>query len=495
MDGIQACGAVPLNMKELELDYMAVGGHKWLMGLEGAGFLYVQPEKAPLLHHHTAGWISHEDPFRFLTEGAGHLDYGRPLRTTADQFEGGTLSAVGFAALGASVPILLELGVETIYRHANTYLDALESGLSARGFQSLRGPRKHQRSCILALACPTGISAPELNTLLKTQGVIGSTPDGMLRFAPHWPNALAEVPRVLEAVDRALAQLAPVAPNLPGFGWQENLAGYFCEALRASVCGCPPNRAADSHAGRLAPRGRIGNRVAVLSIDLKGRHALVAGVADEVGFGFAIAKKLFEAGARVSIGVWPPAMRILETRLRRGKLDDALKLKDGRVMEFEKLYPLDAAYDQLSSTPAELRKERRYAERGDFTIQGLADRLREDLGGAPLDVLVHSLANGPEVSKPLLQTSRNGYLTATSVSAYSMVSMVQRLAPLMGTRGAVVSLTYLASERVIHGYGGGMHAAKAALESDTRVLAYEAGRKYHLRINTISAWSVSNPSC
>jgi enoyl-[acyl-carrier protein] reductase I len=68
-----------------------------------------------------------------------------------------------------------------------------------------------------------------------------------------------------------------------------------------------------------------------------------------------------------------------------------------------------------------------------------------------------------------------------------MVSMVQRLGPLMRPGGSFASLTYMASERVIPGYGGGMSSAKAALESDTRVLAFEAGRKFGVRVNTISA--------
>jgi enoyl-[acyl-carrier protein] reductase I len=87
----------------------------------------------------------------------------------------------------------------------------------------------------------------------------------------------------------------------------------------------------------------------------------------------------------------------------------------------------------------------------------------------------------------LLDTSRSGYLTAVSVSAYSMIGLVSRLAPLMREGGSFVSLTYMASEKVIPGYGGGMSSAKAALESDTRTLAYEAGRKYGVRVNTISA--------
>lgn len=64
----------------------------------------------------------------------------------------------------------------------------------------------------------------------------------------------------------------------------------------------------------------------------------------------------------------------------------------------------------------------------------------------------------------------------------------------MNPGGAVISLTYLASEKVIPGYGGGMSSAKAALESDTRTLAFEAGRKYNIRVNTISAGMCSNCS-
>ena len=88
---------------------------------------------------------------------------------------------------------------------------------------------------------------------------------------------------------------------------------------------------------------------------------------------------------------------------------------------------------------------------------------------------------------PLLETSRNGYLTAVGVSAYSFVSMVSRFAPLMRPKGSFLSLSYIAAERVCPGYGGGMSSAKAALESDTRTLGFEAGRKYGLRVNSISA--------
>jgi enoyl-[acyl-carrier protein] reductase I len=225
----------------------------------------------------------------------------------------------------------------------------------------------------------------------------------------------------------------------------------------------------------------------MLAIDLTGKRALVAGVADDAGFGFAIAKALAEAGASVCVGTWPPALNIFETLIRRGKIDESRKLSGGRMLEFEKIYPLDAAYDTLAEAPEDVRTSKRYVERGDFSVQGLAEAMKRDFGEQSLDIVVHSLANGPEVKKPLLETSRNGYLTAISVSAYSMVSMLQRLGALMRPRGSAVSLTYLASERVVPGYGGGMSSAKAALESDTRTLAFEAGRKHGVRVNTISA--------
>lgn len=225
----------------------------------------------------------------------------------------------------------------------------------------------------------------------------------------------------------------------------------------------------------------------MLPIDLSGKRALVAGVADDGGFGFAIGKALAEAGATVCIGTWPPALGIFETLLRRGKLDESMRLSDGSKLDFERIYPLDAEFDTLQDAPAEVRGQKRYRDRGDFSIEGLAARFREDFGEPCLDIVVHSLANGPEVTKPLLETSRAGYLTAHGASAYSFVSLAQRLQPLMRDGGAFLGLTYLASRGVVADYGGGMASAKAALEADARMLAFEMGRRWGHRVNLISA--------
>jgi enoyl-[acyl-carrier protein] reductase I len=223
----------------------------------------------------------------------------------------------------------------------------------------------------------------------------------------------------------------------------------------------------------------------MLPIDLSGKRAFVAGVADDRGYGWAIVRALVRAGATVCVGTWPPTLRIFTKSLERGKLD--MSLPDGGTIELEKIYPFDAVFDTPEDVPEDVRTDKRYAELTGYTIQEVADQLRTDHGELCLDVIVHSLANGPEVQNDLLDTSRHGYLAALSASAYSMVGMLQRFGPLARPGAALVSLTYLAAERVVPGYGGGMSSAKAALESDTRTLAWEAGRRWGLRVNTISA--------
>src|SRR3954467_15386438 len=129
----------------------------------------------------------------------------------------------------------------------------------------------------------------------------------------------------------------------------------------------------------------------MLTIDLAGKRALVAGVADDAGFGFAIAKALAEAGASVSVGTWPPALNIFMNLIERGKMDDSRKLSNGQLMQFEKIYPLDASFDTLADAPEDIRSNKRYKEAGDFSIEGLARRIEGDFGKNSLDVVIHSL--------------------------------------------------------------------------------------------------------
>jgi enoyl-[acyl-carrier protein] reductase I len=221
--------------------------------------------------------------------------------------------------------------------------------------------------------------------------------------------------------------------------------------------------------------------------DLEGKRALVAGIGDHRGFGFAIARELAAAGASVCAATWPPAFGSFNTMLERGDYDEARVLPDGSLFKFERVFPLDARFDTMKDVPEEVRTHRRYRGFERFAIEDLATGLTADHGPKCLDIVVHCIANGPEVLQPLLETSRAGYLEAVSTSSYSFVSMARQLGPHLREDASLLCMSYIAAQRTVPGYGGGMSSAKAALESDTHVLAYELGRKYGARVNCISA--------
>lgn len=205
VDAVQALGAVPLDVAALGIDYLAAGGHKWLMGPLGSGVLWVRPERAAALRPHLAGWRSHEQAVRFLTDGPGHLRYDRPIRARADFVESGAAAEVPLAGLEAALRPILALGVEAIRAHVGQYLDRLEPELLALGFASARAREPGRRSGILSVRPPAGLPVVAFARDLAAKGVAAATPDGWLRFSPHWANGLDEVPRVVAAVRDVLA--------------------------------------------------------------------------------------------------------------------------------------------------------------------------------------------------------------------------------------------------------------------------------------------------
>ena len=203
VDAIQAVGAVPIDVG-VGIDYLACGSHKWLMGVEGAAFVYVAPARGPALVPRLAGWLSHDEPVGFLF-GAAPLRHDRPFRTRADVFEGGAMNGAGFAALGASAELLETLGVDAIYRHIQGWHDGIEPALVERGFRSLRAAAG--RSGILSVDPPAGVDAQTLQQGLLARGIVTSAPENHLRLAPSWPNAHAEVDAVLSALDEVTRQI------------------------------------------------------------------------------------------------------------------------------------------------------------------------------------------------------------------------------------------------------------------------------------------------
>jgi len=206
VDAIQALGATPVDVAS-GIDYLSSGSHKHLMGSEGAGFLFVAERCAASLKPRLAGWLGHEDPAAFLMGDEPKLRYDNPLKRGAQALEIGTSNVIGLAALGASIRLLQQLGIPAIHAHVDAYLDQLEAGLLERGFRSHRAKAPALRSSLLSMTVPGDARLSKLAAALRSRGVICNTPDGLMRFAPHWPNAHDEVPEILSVMDQALADL------------------------------------------------------------------------------------------------------------------------------------------------------------------------------------------------------------------------------------------------------------------------------------------------
>jgi enoyl-[acyl-carrier protein] reductase I len=227
----------------------------------------------------------------------------------------------------------------------------------------------------------------------------------------------------------------------------------------------------------------------MLSFDLSGKVALISGVGDNQSFAWYIGKTLQAAGAKIVLACHPRVVNIVDSLLTSKHADDAeaRKMPDGSDFKPEKLFPCDASYDTMDDVPPEVRNDRRYAKFPEYSIKGTVDAVAKEFGG--IDILIHSIAFSREITKSLIDTSRKAYHEAMGISAYSLVSMVRAAAPYMANRpggASVVGLTYVAGERVVPHYGGGMGTCKAALQMDAKQLSWFVGDK-NIRVNLISA--------
>ncbi len=204
VDAIQAVGVVPLDMPALGIDALACGGHKWLGGVTGCGFVAIRADVAVRLRPLVAGWTSHGDPFGFLLRGPGLLRADAPIRARADMVEDGAFALAASAALDAAVDLLAQLGIPEIYGHVQRWHDLLEPVLVELGFKSLRAADPEARSGILSFRAPNGLNIVGLHERLGASGIGCAIPDGVLRFSPHWSNSPAEHAQIADALALAL---------------------------------------------------------------------------------------------------------------------------------------------------------------------------------------------------------------------------------------------------------------------------------------------------
>jgi enoyl-[acyl-carrier protein] reductase I len=156
-------------------------------------------------------------------------------------------------------------------------------------------------------------------------------------------------------------------------------------------------------------------------------------------------------------------------------------------MKIEKILPCDVSFDTMDDVDEKTKNDKRYAKHGDFSIKGMIDTLSQQVKS--VDILIHAVAFSPEIKNSAVNTTRAAYLTALSISAYSLTALSRAALPLMENKPggtSVVGLSYIGGERVVPHYGGGMSTAKSALQIDAKQLASNLGPK-GIRVNIISA--------
>jgi selenocysteine lyase/cysteine desulfurase len=196
LDAIQGLGVFPLDVRAGGVDFLAADGHKWMLGPEGAGILYVRQEHLPMLRPLNVGWNS-------VVQGNDYTKIELNIRPAAARYEGGSQNMVGFIGLGASLDLLTSLGVgpksSPVADHVLTITDYACDRLAALGATFLAPRDGPHRSGIVTFQLP-GHEANAIRRTLETAGVIVRCRAGGVRISPHGYNTIEEVDRMIAAL-------------------------------------------------------------------------------------------------------------------------------------------------------------------------------------------------------------------------------------------------------------------------------------------------------
>ena len=190
VDAIQGLGAFPVDVKRANIAGLAADGHKWLLGPEGAGVLYVNRQVMERITPTEIGWWT-------VRHWADFSSRELSWRDDACRYECGTLNTIGIYGLGAAVDLLLEVGIPNIAERILGLTERLRNGLLAQG-HSVFGPPAREESSGIVSFVPRRGTAERLLNLLFSHRVQVAARLGMVRVAPHFYNTEEEIDRVLE---------------------------------------------------------------------------------------------------------------------------------------------------------------------------------------------------------------------------------------------------------------------------------------------------------
>jgi selenocysteine lyase/cysteine desulfurase len=193
VDAIQSIGALPVDVRGTNIDYLSADGHKWLLGPEGAGIFFCRRELLEKTRPALIGWMNVVD----------HLNYGKydfTLKSDARKFECGTHNVPGLLALKGSVDLLMAVEIEAIAARIRGLTDRLIDGLRSKGYQVISPRGDGEWSGIVSFASPTGEAEGIWRRLRAEHRIELAVREGRLRASPHFYNTDEQIDRLVEAL-------------------------------------------------------------------------------------------------------------------------------------------------------------------------------------------------------------------------------------------------------------------------------------------------------
>jgi selenocysteine lyase/cysteine desulfurase len=198
VDAIQSVGVLPVDVQDMGIDFLSADGHKWLLGPEGAGIFYCREELCPLLRPSVVGWMN-------MVDADNYGDYRFEFQPDARRFEPGSWNLPGIHGLGASIDLLLEIGIENVWRRVDALTSRFCDGATKKGYE-IFSPRDDpdERSGIVIFSAPQRLGGPDshrriVHDLGKGKIVIALR-EGRLRISPHFYNTAEQIDRLIDAL-------------------------------------------------------------------------------------------------------------------------------------------------------------------------------------------------------------------------------------------------------------------------------------------------------
>ncbi|MGH7536818.1 MAG: aminotransferase class V-fold PLP-dependent enzyme [Gemmatimonadales bacterium] len=192
VDGYQAAGQLPVDVRALDLDFYCAGGLKWLLGGSGIAFLYARPELLGSLAPRTTGWFAHRDQFRFDPRRL-------TLHDDARRLEAGTPGLLAVYAQLGGLDVIEELGVPEIRRRTMALAEDLIDRARAAGLRPEVAPSPGERSAIVML--PSADPARDVRRLAEARIVTDARP-GHVRVSPYFYNVPDDHRAAIERLTR-----------------------------------------------------------------------------------------------------------------------------------------------------------------------------------------------------------------------------------------------------------------------------------------------------